>query len=119
MTVESDLLAVLEPLVGGRVYANEAPEGVATPYMVYQQVGGVTIAFLEKSAMPSKKNGRFQINTWSGTKAEVAALALAVEGVLVLSTRFDAAALGAPIDVDGSLVDLFGQQQDFSVWSDR
>lgn len=119
MTVESDLLAVLEPLVGGRVYANEAPDSVATPYMVYQQVGGVAIAFLEKSAMPSKKNGRIQINTWTTTKAATAALALAVEAAVVLSTRFDAEALGAPVDVDGSLVDLFGQQQDFSVWSDR
>jgi hypothetical protein len=119
MTVESDLLALLEPLVGGRVYATEAKNGVAAPYLVYQQVGGVAVAFLDRGAMPSKKNGRFQINTWAQTKVEVTALALIVESTLVLSTRFQAEALGAPIDVDGTLVDLFGMQQDFSIWSNR
>ncbi|ATA54581.1 hypothetical protein CKY39_16220 [Variovorax boronicumulans] len=119
MTVESDLLAVLEPLVGGRVYAVEAAAGVAAPYIVCQQIGGVAVAFLERSAMPSKKNGRFQINAWATTKEQVSALALAVEGAIVLSTRFQAEALGAPVDTDGSLVDLFGMQQDFSIWSNR
>jgi hypothetical protein len=119
MTVEADLLTVLEPLVGGRVFAVQAEDGVVASYIVYQQVGGVSIAFLERSAMPSKKNGRFQINSWAATKAESSALADAIEAAIVLSTLFQAAALGSPIDVDGTLVDLFGMQQDFSIWSDR
>ena len=119
MTVEADLIARLDSLFGGRVYANNAPEGVQAPYATYQQAGGVPVAFLERQSMPSKKNGRFQINTWAETKAEVAALALQVEAAVVLATAFQAEALGGPIDVDGSLVDLFGQQQDFSIWSTR
>lgn len=118
MTVEADLLAVLEPLVSQRVYATEAPAGVARPYITYQQVGGETLAFLER-AMPSKKHGRFQINCWADTKPVVAALALAIESAIVLATAFQAEAMGAPLDVDGSMVDLYGMQQDFGIWSNR
>lgn len=119
MTVEADLLAVLDPIFGERVYATQAPDDVGRPYAVYQQVGGVAIAFMERQAMPSKKNGRFQVNTWATTKEQVSALALQVEEAIVLATVFQAEALGAAVDVDGSAVSLFGMQQDFSIWSDR
>lgn len=119
MTVEADLLAVLDPLFGGRVYATQAPDEVDRPYAVFQQTGGVAISFTERQTMPSKKNGRIQINTWATTKAEASALALQVEAAVVLAAAFQAEALGAAIDVDGSMVALFGMQQDFSIWSDR
>lgn len=118
MTVEADLIAVLDPLVSGRVYKMEAPDGVARPYITYQQVGGQTVSFLER-AMPSKKHGRMQINCWADDAATTAALMLAVESAVVLATAFQAEAIGAPLDVDGSMVDLFGQQQDFGIWSNR
>ena len=118
MTIEADLLAVLEPFVDGRVYKMEAPPDVPRPYITYQQTGGQTLRFLE-NALPSKKHGRFQLNLWADDAATVAAMALAVEGAIVLATAFQAEALGAPVDVDGSMVDLFGQQQDFGIWSER
>lgn len=118
MTVEADLIAALGTLVSDRVYKMEAPEGVERPYITYQQVGGQTVSFLER-AMPSKKHGRFQINCWSDSAATTAALMLAVESAVVLAPAFQAEAISAPFDVDGSMVDLFGQQQDFGLWSDR
>lgn len=118
MTVEADLLAVLGPLVSQRVYKLEAPAGIARPYITYQQVGGQTVSFLER-AMPSKKHSRMQVNCWADDAATVAALMLSVEAAIVLAGQFQAEAIGAALDVDGSMVDLFGQQQDFGIWSDR
>ncbi|MDN8617872.1 DUF3168 domain-containing protein [Variovorax ginsengisoli] len=111
-------MSLLEPLVAGAVYPVSAPDDVAKPYLTVTQVGGRTVAYLER-ALVSKKHGRFQINWWARSKGEVVALAAQIESAILLSPLFQAEALDAPNDIDGSLVDLFGMQQDFGIWSDR
>lgn len=119
MTVETDLVSVLEPLVGSRVYeADDVPDNIRQSFITYQQMGGVSVNYLER-ALVSKKNGRFQINWWATTKAEVVALASQIYSAIVLSELFQASALDEPTDTDGSLVNLFGQTQDFTIWSNR
>lgn len=118
MTVEADLFVALGALVSGRVYPDVAPGGTARPYVTYQQIGGEAPAFLE-SAMPSKKNGRFQINVWADTRLAVAALSVQVETALVQSTTLRAQAIGAPAWTYEVDTKLFGANQDFSIWSDR
>ena len=119
MSVMTDLVSVLEPLVGSRVYeATDVPDDMRQSYITYQQLGGRAVFFLERALVP-KKNGRFQINWWAPTKAEVDALATQIGSAIVLSTLFQASAIEEPVDADGSLVNLFGQQQDFGIWSDR
>lgn len=119
MTVESNITAALTPLVAaGSVYPDLAPVGAPRPYITYQQVGGQSVDFLER-AMPSKKNGRYQVNVWADTRAVAAALILQVEAAIVLATAFQASAQGAPISTFESDTKLYGAMQDFSVWSDR
>lgn len=118
MTTESTIYDLLKGLVGNRVYPDVAPPGTARPYITYQQVGGQTVAFLERG-VPSKKNGRYQINVWATTRAEAAALALQIEGVFITTSALQAEALGAPIAAHEPDEGLYGAMQDFSIWSDR
>lgn len=118
MTVEADLYSALTGLVSGRVYPDVAPTGAARPYITYQQIGGEAVAFLE-SVMPSKKNGRFQINVWADTRLAVASLSVQVETALVQSTTLRAQAIGAPAWTYEVDTKLYGTNQDFSIFSDR
>jgi hypothetical protein len=118
MTVEADINSALKALVSNRFYPDEAPAGAALPYGVFQQVGGDAPVFLER-ALPSKKNGRFQVSWWSATRAEAASLALQGEAAMVAATAFDAKPLGAPVAVVDEETKYRGARQDFDVWSDR
>ena len=118
MTVEADLFTTLGPLVGGRAYPDVAPAGVARPYIVYQEISGQAPTFLER-AVPSKKNGRFQITVWDDTRAQASALSLQIEEAMVLSTLFDAKPLGGRTADYDEETELRGARHDFTVWSER
>ncbi len=118
MTVEADITSVLLELAVGPVYPDLAPANVARPFLVYQQVGGVAPVFLER-AVPSKQNGRFQINVWSLTRKEAKAIAINIESAMVNSILFDAKPLSAPLSVYDEDTELRGSTQDFTIWSDR
>lgn len=119
MTVEADIKTALAALVApGSVYPDLAPIDAPRPYITYQQVGGVPVVFLEH-AMPSKKNGSYQINVWAENRAAAKALILQVESAMVLATAFQADAKSGVIDTYEPDTKLYGSQQDFSVWSDR
>lgn len=119
MTVEESLFDVLKALVAkNQAYPDEAPSGAPPPYLVYQQVGGEAPTFVER-AVPSKENGRFQINAWCKTRKEAKALIKQVEAAMVAATAFDAKPLSAPIALSDDDTQLRGASQDFTVWSDR
>jgi hypothetical protein len=118
MTVEADIFDALKGLVGQRCYPDEAPEGVARPYIVYQQAGGQAVTFVE-AAVPSKKNGRFQITVWADTRAAAATANLQIEAAMVTSAVLDAKPLGAPVALTDQDTNLRGSAQDFTVWSSR
>ena len=118
MTVESDLFNAVKTLVSNRVFPDIAPHGTTMPYITYQQVGGDTVAFLER-AMPSKKNGYFQVNVWCTTRAAAAALILQIEEAIVTSTAFQAEAKSGPVAGYTDELNTYGFFQHFSIWSDR
>lgn len=118
MTIEADLTTVLGALAGGRCFPDVAPIATTRPYIVYQQVGGVEIQFLER-AVPSKQNGRFQVSVWADTRSAAAALMGQVASALVLSTAFQASAMAAPVALYDEDLARYGARQDFSIWSDR
>lgn len=117
-TVEAAIFDTLKTLVGNRVYPDLAPIGAARPFIVYGQVGGQALSFLEK-ALPDKKHGRFQIDVYAGSRMACAAVALQVESAMTAATAFQCRALGAPVSTYEPDVIIFGSQQDFSVFSAR
>lgn len=114
MTVEADLIAVLDPLVSSRVYPDVGADGAATPYVTYQQVGGVPANFL--AGVPDKRNGRFQINVWSLTRAEAMSLIRQIEDAVRLSSTLRATTEGGAVAVYEPETKLYGARQDFSIW---
>lgn len=114
MTVEADLLAVLDPLVAQRVYPDVGPDNVVMPYVTYQQVGGVPANFM--SGVPDKRNGRFQINVWSRTRVEAMSLIRQIEDAVRLSTVLLATTEGGAVAVYEPETKLYGARQDFSIW---
>jgi hypothetical protein len=120
-TVEQTLFALLKGLVSNRLYPLTAPVGTALPYGTYQQIGGESPSFLG-AEVPSKQNGRFQLNFWAATDAAAASLALQAEAILLATTQVQATPLGAPAaryEDEAQPTPLYGREQDFSVWSDR
>lgn len=115
MSVESDLFNAIKALVTNRVYPDVAPVGAATPYVTYQQVGGSAVNFID-GAVPTKKNARFQINSWASTRLAAATLSRQVEDTLRPVAALQTTVLSAPVAVYEEDTKLFGMRQDFSFW---
>lgn len=115
MTVEADIFNALKGLVSNRVYPDVAPEGAARPYITYQQVGGGAVNFVDPT-IPSKRNGRFQINVWANTRAAASTLARQVEDALRATAALQTTVLSAPVASYEPDTKLYGTLQDFSVW---
>lgn len=118
MSVEADIYSTLQGLVGGRVFPDVAPFSTQRPYITYQQVGGVAPSFVD-STVPSKRNGRFQVNVWADTRAQASTIAAQIEAALIAATAFQARPLSAAVSLHDDATELRGCMQDFTVWSDR
>lgn len=114
MTIETDLVAALDALCGGKCYADAAPAGTAAPFITYQQVGGRTVDFIEGGAS-IKRNARLQVNVWHSSRAQANALMRQVEDALQ-SAPFFGDPQGALVALAADGVPLKGAQQDFSLW---
>lgn len=118
MTVEADLFTTLRALVADRVFPDVAPMDTTTPYIVYQEISGAAPIFLER-AVPSKKNGRFQIAVWASSRMSASSISLQIEEAMTLSDLFQAKPIGGRTSDFDEDTQLRGARQDFTVWSDR
>lgn len=114
MTVESDIYAALQGLVGGRVYPDQAPEIPQAPFIIYSQVGGRPINYL--NGVPDKRNGRFQVNVWASTRDEASGICRRVEDALRLDPKLLAVTLSGQLSAYVEATRWYGAQQDFSIW---
>lgn len=116
MTIETKIYQALSPLVPDQhVYAQDLPETIdVQTYVTYTQIGGAAVNFLDPTK-PSKKNARFQINTWAPSDDAAAALARLIEDAMRL---IPATVLEAPVSTSEPDLHLYGRRQDFSCWYD-
>ena len=119
MSYEAALVAALSPLVGGRVYPDEAATQQDGAYILWQQVGGEAVNALD-GALPGLRHARVQVDCWSGTRKASSDLARAAEAALLAAYP---AALPQPPYVYGAFVSryerdlrLYGTTQDFGIW---
>lgn len=119
MTVEADIFTAIKGLVSNRAYPDLNDSAtIVTPYIVYQEIGGEALTFLER-AEPSKENGRFQVSCWATTRAASKALAKQVETAMTMATAFQAKPIGGKTSVFDEDTKLRGTRQDFTVFSNR
>ena len=117
MSAESIIFDTLRGLVADRVFPDVAPEGTARPYCTFQQVGGAVVNFID-GGIPSKRNGRYQINCWADTRLQAAMLARKAEDALRAALTLQTTVLGAPVAEYEEDTKLYGARQDFSLWTD-
>jgi len=72
MSIEQDIVTLLSPLVGGRVYPDVSPEDIRDPHIVYSVIYGAGLDHLEGD--PGLKNLRLQFDCWATTKAAAVGL---------------------------------------------
>ena len=118
MSAEPILVALLSPLVSGRVYLDVAPSGALLPRIVMQQVGGEVINYTE-GTIPDKENARMQVVCWGASRFAAANLAKQAEAAIKSSPLIQASAIGARISGYEQDTALYSSHQDFSIWTAR
>ena len=118
MSAEVALVPLLTGLVAGRIYPDVAPSGAGLPRIVYQQVGGQAMTYLE-GALPDKENARMQVVCWGASRFAAANLAKQVEAAIKSSPLIQASAIGARISGYEQDTALYSSHQDFSIWTTR
>lgn len=118
MMIEEHIARVIGSHVDGNVFPDTAPGDTLPPYAVCQQIGGRVITTLE--GVPSgRRQGRFQVNVWSKTRAEASALSREIEASMQTDPAVFAEPIGALAADYDHVVQMYGAQQDFSVsWDD-
>ena len=114
-TVESIVFAALKGLVAPNCcWADQAPENAATPYIVYQAVGGQDEGTLD--GVPALQNTRMQVAAWGSSRlTAVSPLMVAIREALC-NSGIRATPIGAPVSDYETDTKLYGSRQDFSIW---
>jgi hypothetical protein len=118
MSAEAAIVPLLTGLVSGRIYPDVAPSGALLPRIVYQQVGGKNIKYME-GTLPDKENARMQIVCWAATRLAAISLMKQVEAAILAAPVIQAEAIGARISGFEQDTNLYSSQQDFSIWTTR
>jgi hypothetical protein len=107
--------AGLSTLVGARVYPDIAPMGVASPYVVWSEVGNAPQNNLSGAA-PDTHNYRVQVVALAATALQARNVAAQIRLAMAAATEFKS------IEVDYASTDfeegskVFGVRVDFSIW---
>jgi hypothetical protein len=117
VTVEAEIWRVVAPLVGDRVFPDDAPTETTLPYATYTQIGGQALTFM--SGLPDIRNGRFQFNVWAKTRDEASTLMRTIADALELDPVLRATPLGELAGTFEPITKLRGATQDFSIWFSR
>lgn len=116
--IEEDLVSLVGPLVGGRVYPRRAPVGVTRPYVTFLQVWGRSISPLGPE-VPIERHSVMQINVWAHSASEATSIALQIDEAMRTATVFVARPDGEFVSIDEPDLDLYGTRQDFSIFGSR
>lgn len=115
MSAEKGVFDALRALVADRVFPDFAPDGIARPYVTYQQVGGSPVNFLD-AGLPDMRNARFRVNVWADKRAQASELSAQVESALRSAAALQVTVLTNPVALADPETRLRGTSQDFSVW---
>ena len=122
-TLAEDLFTVMagnaqvQGIVGSRVYRTQAPQGVASPYVVWHGVSKRNIFDLDGSVVTGGlENPRLQVTSWSTKASDSDALDRLVAAAMTGASQFKALEIDhrdLPYEPDTK---LYGSQTDFSLW---
>lgn len=116
MSIESDLVALLKA-INPRTYPDVAPEGTATPYVTWQQIGGQSMRYGDNTA--DSRYPLMQINVWSRSRMESSTMIQQIEDAICASSAFQAEPQGEPMSMHEPDTGLYGSIQRFDVFGPR
>lgn len=114
MSLEATIKTLLGPLVGGRCSSDTIPDNPTFPLIVYQQVGGVAVEYVEQ-AIADMDNARVQVWVWSRSRPEASTIARQVREAII-GSALQANTLAAPVSTYDEAMKLYGARTDFSIW---
>lgn len=114
MSLETELVAALDPLFPGKVYADTVDIfDPSDPYCIYQVIGGTIVTTFCGPA--DRQNRLVQFTVWGDERSEVNTIMASMGAVLTAAPLY-----GVPTGGMRSLFDestrLRGAQQDYSFW---
>jgi len=112
MSVYAQIQQVLGGLVGGRIFPLVADEGVETPYIVVQRVGGAATNFLT-GEIPEKEIRRVQVTVWAKTALEAEAVGGQVDSAIRSAVHLQPESVGCAVDDYDPTTKYRGSRQDF------
>jgi hypothetical protein len=115
MDMEAKVVALLGPLVGGRIHADVADVDTPRPYITWQQNGGVVVEFLDGAA-PSMDNALLQIDVWGNSREQVNGIIREAAALLRADPDIIARAVTQLQAMSEPDLKLRGARQDFSIW---
>lgn len=115
MSIHAQVRAALAGLAGDRVYPLIAEENTATPYIVFQVVGGEPENFASGDR-PAKRWRRVQVNVWSKSILEAGAIADQVENALCAVAELQTDVVTGAVDTYDEATKYRGQMQDFMLF---
>lgn len=115
MSIYVQVLEALQDLAGGRIFPVVAEEGVETPYIVVQRVGGSPMNFLSGEA-PIKQPHRVQVSVWAANALEAEEVGGQVQAAMQLAVHLQPEVLTGPVDAYDETTTYRGARQDFSIF---
>lgn len=115
MQLEARLAQVIGPLLSGKFYPDTSPDTLVFPFGIYQQVGGPSLWFLE-NVVADARGARMQIEVWSRTRLEAAALSRQIEQAMAAANWLACRPEGAAVALYEEQQKIYGARQDFTIW---
>jgi hypothetical protein len=114
MSLESDLRTLLGPFVSNRVYPDVTPDDPQLPLIVYQQVGGDVVEFLE-GEVGDKDHARMRIHVWAKTRLQATAIARQVR-LAIVRGPLKGTTYGAAVSLHEDMLKNYGNRTDYGIW---
>lgn len=109
--------AGLSALVGARIYPEVAPQDVARPYVVWQEISRTPEGDLDGTVSSSGlENVHVQVTCWATTRLSADAVRAQARLAMEAATQFKAFASALRSLGYESDTKLHGAQADFSIW---
>jgi hypothetical protein len=109
--------AALSALVGTRVYPDIAPQDVARPFVVWQEISLQQMNDMSGSAESSGlSNYHIQVTSWAAKATDARDLDKQVRLAMIAASAFKSLLNDSRAMPYESDTKLFGTQSDFSVW---
>jgi hypothetical protein len=117
--IEPTIVAALSALFNGKVFPDTVPAGVARPFLIYQQIGGVpSNTFCGDT---DKQNARIQFVVWAKATAAFdgrteANTLMRAAAVILTDPPISGVSQGTLVALHDEMTRTYGARQDFSFW---